>query len=564
MASVGKYQNYYNRIKEEVKLIKDQYGYQNLSKSFAHWYLVNIEGKDNDEMGEIIIDGDGDNGVDAIIIDGSCMKIYQFKFPDSLKTLDKCIDETTALKLLNGYKKLTSSNTLKKANDNFLTYKERIKEESIFNYDFVFVCYQDTLSIQAKDDLDVGIEEIKNTTGNEIKVIAIDKKKICDLFDKKEKKNALSIEMKYSALAPSYNIGEEVKSWMGMANAKEIITACKDHMDVVFDENIRNYEGDNDVNEGIIKTASDETESKNFFFYHNGIVFICNKCNLSIGNQMANMTSAAIVNGCQTVVSIKKAFDSNTLKDNVFIPIRIIETTDMDLRANITEYLNSQTKIRDSYFLANNTFIRKLQNDLISKGYYLERLTNEYSYKHSLGKIQEYEKSKVLPLEKTVQIYIAYFDDANAATAKRGKNELFDKNKIDGLLSCITAEKVIEANETYSKISAVITKYRKCRRVDRNDEFLSYLGIDSTKLVKEKYDELMDEYVFMNTGDMLLLNIYRNTTKEGTFDEKIKEVISICKDIIIQEYKQTNVSSATKNSAIFEKCRKKANPSTDG
>lgn len=47
----------------------------------------------------------------------------------------------------------------------------------------------------------------------------------------------------------------------------------------------------------------------------------------------------------------------------------------------ITQYLNSQTPIKDSYFVANHSIVRELQNKLFDKKYYLERQINEATYK---------------------------------------------------------------------------------------------------------------------------------------------------------------------------------------
>lgn len=52
----------------------------------------------------------------------------------------------------------------------------------------------------------------------------------------------------------------------------------------------------------------------------------------------------------------------------------------------ITEYLNSQNPIKYSYFIANHTIIRDLQETLENKGYYLERQINEFDYKKHYGK----------------------------------------------------------------------------------------------------------------------------------------------------------------------------------
>ena len=546
--SIGKYQVYYSRINQELGKLKNDNNYQNLSKAFAHWYLSNFYKINETDLGEIIIDGFGDNGIDAIVRENDILKIFQFKFPDKIGNINKQIEESTVLKIVNGYKKLTSSRKPTKANDNFNNYRDIIKEESIFHYEFIFVSFTDNLSMNAKDTLDNAILEIKELTGNKIDCFVEEKKKICDKLDRAQKNNMINIEIKYGNLLPSYNVGDNVKSWVGFCSAKDILKSVENVMDVIFDENIRNYEGDNSVNNGIYNTSINSEEAEYFYFYHNGIVFICDECKNSVGNQIASLQSSAIVNGCQTVVSLKKAMDNNLLQDNTFIPIRIIETDDIDLRAKITEYLNSQNKIRDSYFLSNNTFIRELQGELLKAGYYLERLANEYNYKLNLKKISEYPKEKILQLEKVIQIYVAFYNNEYAAVSKRGKNELFNKDLINELIYGISCDKVLESQKNYNEICKIITLYRRCRRVERNDEFLNYMNISPTSL--DEYIEIMDSYQFMNTADLLLLNGFANINTDDEFNVKLKTVIEICRKIINQDKK------LAKTSYIFEQVQK--------
>ena len=92
--------------------------------------------------------------------------------------------------------------------------------------------------------------------------------------------------------------------------------------------------------------------------------------------------------------------------------------------------------------------------------------------------------------------------------------------------------------------------YRRCRRVERNDEFLNYMGITVFSL--ENYIDVMDSYQFMNTADLLLLNGLANVNMEKSFDEKLKMVINVCRDIINQD-KKVLPSTATKSTSVFEK-----------
>ena len=165
----------------------------------------------------------------------------------------------------------------------------------------------------------------------------------------------------------------------------------------------------------------------------------------------------------------------------------------------ITEFLNSQTPIRDSYFISNHSIVRDLQKSLLEKGYFLERQINEYQYAMNYG--QKIETKEVLELEKTFQYYVGYWVDKYASLAKRGKNTLFDKSKTEELLAGVDADKVIESYKMYSKISEVLTLYRKYRRNEHNSEFSRYIGV-SQEWLKNNVNELR----FMNTGDIILLN----------------------------------------------------------
>ncbi len=147
------------------------------------------------------------------------------------------------------------------------------------------------------------------------------------------------------------------------------------------------------------------------------------------------------------------------LREEVCLPVRIIEISDYSERMRITEYLNSQTQIKASYFVANHPIIRDLQNSLLEKGYFLERQINEYQFKKEKG-VSIGEKD-VIQLESTIQCFVGYWDNKNASNAKREKNILFDKVRIEDLLSTINSEKVIEAIISYRRICEVLTLYRK-------------------------------------------------------------------------------------------------------
>jgi len=87
----------------------------------------------------------------------------------------------------------------------------------------------------------------------------------------------------------------------------------------LFDENIREYLGDNPINNGIVNTLRSKTERNNFLHYNNGITVLCQSIGSDYpdsqsGLRMIPLKQPKIVNGCQTASSIKKVLES--LPDN--------------------------------------------------------------------------------------------------------------------------------------------------------------------------------------------------------------------------------------------------------
>ena len=197
MATYGKYQVYYEKIKTEVEKIREENGYLNLSKAFAHWYLKNTLKMDEQDIAETIIDGNGDNGIDAITVQDAEMTLYQFKFPDKGKNIDKQIDEKTVLKIFNGYKKLVSVRKPRSMNENFLKFREIVKEKNIFDYKVVFISFSNGFSQPALDAFESESEDIRDTTGNDIQHSLILQKNICDLYDRIQKKAKIDINITY-------------------------------------------------------------------------------------------------------------------------------------------------------------------------------------------------------------------------------------------------------------------------------------------------------------------------------------------------------------------------------
>lgn len=348
--------------------------------------------------------------------------------------------------------------------------------------------------------------------------------------------------------------------YVGVISGKELALSVNGKLAVIFDENIRLFEPDSRVNSGILTTATSNTEADMFYFYNNGVTFIGDSVKYSPTNQMVSIEGASIVNGCQTVTTLCKAYEQGRLNDDVFILVRFIMSGDYDKRSRITEALNSQTPIKDSYFIANHPIVRELQKELLKKHYYLERQVNEFAYKKSYGNEIPDKTFEILHLDDSVQYFTGYYMDKYAPAAKSGKGSLFNKDIIEDILSQISADKVITARETYVHVAAIITKFRRNRRNEKNTEFAKVMRFDN-----DQFDS--NDYLFLNTADIILLNavghlknhVLNAANCTETFDDEslVRVAILHLKKMIHSnpQYKRMLPANITRNKQVYVELR---------
>lgn len=554
--AIGKYDSIYNKLKEDIEIIKVEQNYNNLSLAFSHWFLKNQYNLSEQEIAESIIDGSGDYGIDAVIHndEDKSLEIFQFKFPSSRKTIKDEIKQADVYKLINGFNYLIDEDatlTLEKASTDFIRVHDELKESEIYNFKINFVSFNQGVI----DNLEVisnFINKIKKEQGIEINYSDYNVQNVTNIYEKLQRQNSISIVLPYKHLQQSYSINE-IDSYVGLINGKELIKSLEDVIGVIFDENIRLHEIKSKVNEGIKNTSSSDKDSSMFYFYNNGITFICDQVNLSPSNLTVRLDGASIVNGCQTVTSLYENHTKKELQEDVDLLVRITKISDYDERAKITQFLNSQNPIKESYFISNHTIVRDLQTKLFESNYYLERQINESSYKEQYVDSSIKNGKKIIKLDDVIQYYCGYHLDKFAATAKRNKNILFNNENIEEILSDITPDKVIESYETYLKVAEVITAYRRQRRNKENEEFAKLMGID-----KKELDNSEEKYLFVNTADILILNtckFLKLKDPSSDVEKNIVNAVKIIRDIIQndQELKAMPPAGLTKNQLVYTK-----------
>jgi hypothetical protein len=150
------------------------------------------------------------------------------------------------------------------------------------------------------------------------------------------------------------------EAYLGVLPAKEYLKLVVDDADQLrrslFYDNVRDFQDFNVVNEQIKATL--ESPSKNAFsLLNNGITIVARQLTTT-GNKFV-MEDYQIVNGCQTSHVLYR--EREHITDDVYVPIKVISTTDDDLTTAVIRATNSQTPIGLEDLQALSGFQKKLE-----------------------------------------------------------------------------------------------------------------------------------------------------------------------------------------------------------
>jgi len=260
----------------------------------------------------------------------------------------------------------------------------------------------------------------------------------------------------------------------------------------LFEKNIREYLGDNNVNNGIVETLGSREERRNFMYYNNGITVICQKIkassqDTSTGLRMIPLVNPQIVNGCQTVSSIKKVLENvNEIElekqfKNVYVMLKALVIDDPNERSNkkfynnVVKFTNKQNAISEKAFVSNTNVFYRLQDEFIKRGFILlVKPSDNNKFKQELSHAEKADLIKkanntvevldyylpnfsdiCVPLEKMLQVFVAFMKTGYYAFTKKNlvlkqHGDLFD-SICSQINSFLTVDNMIKLYCLYKK-----------------------------------------------------------------------------------------------------------------
>jgi len=240
--------------------------------------------------------------------------------------------------------------------------------------------------------------------------------------------------------------GNSYLCFVALKDFDEFISEDGELRGYLFESNVRDYQGDVEVNKNIALTL-DNPEEDEFWWLNNGVTLLASK--VAFAGGLYSITDPLIVNGLQTSYEIHRYFKRSTAPvDARDVLVRIIQTTDGGSMDRIIKATNSQTKIPSVWLHATEEIHRKIETSLKLSGLHYDRRKN-------LAKNQGVAPRKI--------ITIPYLAQAVAAILLQKPNDA-------------RARPTTVAEKNYAQMFSTqypIEIYNKCASIQRRvDEFL--------------------------------------------------------------------------------------------
>lgn len=172
----------------------------------------------------------------------------------------------------------------------------------------------------------------------------------------------------------------------------------------LFYDNVRDFRGNNAVNQEIRATVRDVDRNDRFALLNNGVTIVARDKN-NVGATF-RLSDYQIVNGCQT--SHVLHLNREHLTENVFLPIKLIVTTDPEVINQIIQGTNRQTAVLEEAFESLTSFQKELEEFYKAVGrtrqvqIYYERRSKQYEH---MG----VKREQIITVPKQVDCFIAMF-----------------------------------------------------------------------------------------------------------------------------------------------------------
>ncbi len=449
-------------IKEEIKQIAKDENLSDEGKGLVIWILKNYFNLKKEEAVLNVIDSPNDKKVDALLEEDEVIKVIQCKL---FSKAEKKVGENDVILFKGCIDWLNNPEQIKKLNsprlyDAAITFCEGWKEgKAVELHFFAFGKFsngaeQEKIVFNLKDKCQLFFHDIED---------------ISSLYRANlQEQNPLIAEKVTLELTPGeyFVKKQKFRSIVATIKGKDLLKMYERYGDSLFERNIRFYRGTRkgSINAKIIDTVVDSNERDKFWYYNNGISFVCKSFSLKdekTTSPSLEVKGFQVINGCQTTVCLaeakKKITGSTAIPDDVQVVIRFIEAPidEVDL---ITLYTNSQNPVSEIQLKSNCPIQKRLKEEFAS-------YSTHYFYSIKEGewqKLSTTEKknfaNRIIDMVEAAQAIYAFLIDP--AFARRYTIKLFSEKYYDLFRKDIKIEEVLLPWRILKAIEEKIREFR--------------------------------------------------------------------------------------------------------
>jgi cold shock CspA family protein len=148
----------------------------------------------------------------------------------------------------------------------------------------------------------------------------------------------------------------------------------------LFYDNVRDFQGNNPVNQEIANTINESKQNDRFALLNNGITIVA-KSITQVGT-VFTIRDFQVVNGCQTSHVIY--LNRKAVTEKVHLPLKLIVTENLDVTNMVIKATNRQTEVKIEAFESLLPFQKQLEEFYetlrAEKPLYYERRSKQYAY----------------------------------------------------------------------------------------------------------------------------------------------------------------------------------------
>jgi hypothetical protein len=218
------------------------------------------------------------------------------------------------------------------------------------------------------------------------------------------------------------------EAYIGILPLSELLKLITDESGAIlrglFYDNVRDFQGDNEVNLEIEQTIQSNDRDL-FVLLNNGVTIVCDTINKTANK--FNVEAYQIVNGCQTSHVIYN--NKEHITPTMFVPVRLIVSEEDEVKNKVIKATNRQTQVKNEELEALTDFQKTLEQFYAAQPeeyrLYYERRSQQYRATAGIDKI------RIVSIPSQIRSFSSMFlDEPHRAGRYYGTLLSMVKNKI--------------------------------------------------------------------------------------------------------------------------------------